>query len=451
MTNSEFRLPTYIGELCQHEPQHRIRCAVHGFIRFSDAERNLIDHPLFRRLRYIRQLALTELVYPGATHTRFEHSLGVMEMATRIFDRLASKKGAIMEETFREIPALQEDTMAKSRQICRLAGLLHDIGHCCFSHAAEPILQKGEGHESLTVSVIRGDSYLKHQIDNEFFEGCADLTASLIKNPDPQLQILSEIVSGHVDADRSDYLLRDSHHCGVEYGRFDFRRLIECLTVCRDEELGQLRMAISRDGVHSFESLILARYQMNTQVYYHRLRRIYDRYLEEYFRELGREDATKFDSADKVLALNDFTAMAGLMKAASDADSPGHHWASRIINRTHHRDVFTLDEREGHMALRACKKVETTIKQEFNEVEFLSDFPEKPVSIHKIAGPNDNDEDLVDFPLMEGEVRDSLGRRSQILEKLPPKFRIGYIFADVSDRDKKDEIKKRCREIYRSV
>ena len=89
---SQYRQPSFLGS--DHEPIHRIRCPVHGFIRFSKAEREIIDHRLFRRLRYIRQLALTELVYPGATHTRFEHSLGVMEMATRIFDRLAVENGA---------------------------------------------------------------------------------------------------------------------------------------------------------------------------------------------------------------------------------------------------------------------------------------------------------------------------------------------------------------------
>ncbi len=99
--DSTFRAPAYLGDA--HEPTCRVRCAVHGFIRFSEAERKVIDHRLFRRLRYIRQLALTELVYPGATHTRFEHSLGVMEMSTRIFDRLAAESGAQMEESFASV------------------------------------------------------------------------------------------------------------------------------------------------------------------------------------------------------------------------------------------------------------------------------------------------------------------------------------------------------------
>ena len=232
---SRFRQPQFLSG-SEHEPTHRLRCAVHGFIRYSSAERRIIDHRLFRRLRYIRQLALTELVYPGATHTRFEHSLGVMEMASRIFDRLAASAGAMMESVFSEIPELKKETMARARQVCRLAALLHDVGHCCFSHAAEKVLHKESGHEKLSIDLISKSDFLADEINRIFFDGCAKLVASLIGDSAPQIQILSEIVSGQIDADRTDYLLRDSHHCGVDYGRFDYRRLIECLTVWQDQE-----------------------------------------------------------------------------------------------------------------------------------------------------------------------------------------------------------------------
>lgn len=442
---SKFRHPIYLND--SHEPKHRIRCAVHGFIRYSDAERSLIDHSIFRRLRYIRQLALTELVYPGATHTRFEHSLGVMEMASRIFDRLASRRGDIMETVFSEIPELKEETMQKARQICRLAGLLHDLGHCCFSHAAEKVLHKNSSHESLTVHVLQEPELLGSQLDKDFFPGCAKLTASLIADPAPQLQLLSEIVAGQIDADRTDYLLRDSHHCGVDYGKFDFRRLIECMNVWHDDESGTMEMAINRDGVHNFESLILARYQMNTQVYYHRLRRIYDLYLEMYFSSL---DYSLFDTPEKVLKLNDIQATVDLMEAAEDTCHPGHVWAERIINRRHHRDVFALDERDGVFALRKTATVFAAVSQEFGEIEFLKDLPERPTSIHKIACPSDQDESKIDFPVIDRGKRTSLGERSQLIEKLPASFRIGYIFADVSRPSRRREVANRCLAIYQS-
>jgi HD superfamily phosphohydrolase len=441
--NSAYRQPEYLG--ASHEPVHRVRCAVHGFIRYSQSERRIIDHRIFRRLRFIRQLALTELVYPGATHTRFEHSLGVMEMATRIFDRLAAENGAQMEQTFAEVDVLREQAMSRARQVCRLAALLHDTGHCCFSHAAEPVIHEGSNHEALTVYLLETPELLGKLLDTEYFDGCAKLAASLIKPktaPAPQVQMLRDIVSGQVDADRSDYLLRDSHHCGVDYGRFDHRRLIECLTGWRDDDSGELVVGIKRDGIHSFESLILTRYQMNTQVYYHRLRRIYDIYLGRYFRSLGRAE---FDSAEKILAWNDIKALNRLIQDAADGDSPGHVWADRIVNRRHHRDVFSIDEGEGPKAVKTARKVLEAIRKEFDRIEFIEDLPDEPVSIHKIARDDDRDAKLIDFPLLERGRRTSLGERSQILKNLPTTFRIGFIFADIDDRGLRDQIAARCR------
>ena len=446
MTTSQFRQPEYLGP--SHEPKHRVRCPIHGFIRFSDTERQIIDNPLFRRLRFIRQLALTELVYPGATHTRFEHSLGVMETATRIFDRIAAEKGALLEALFKKIPVLTENTMAKARQICRLAALLHDIGHCCFSHAVETVMHKDSSHEKLSALLIRTDEFLKVQIDSSYFPECADLTANLIvrdpKSDRPQLRILRDIVSGQVDADRTDYLLRDAYHCGVDYGRFDYRRLIECLTVWHDDNSDELEIAIHRDGVQSFESLILARYQMNTQVYYHRLRRVYDRYLEEYFKTIPKEE---FDSPQKIVDWNDIRAMNHLMLSAADTNAVGHPWAKRIIERRHHRDVFALEHGDGFPVLQKVRKIHNQVQLEFPEVDFIADLPDKPISIHKLARDSDQDGEGIDFPMIDAGKKVSLGDRSHVLRTLSKSFRLGFIFADVEDREKRQEIAARCRNL----
>src|ERR1700719_4437285 len=150
--DSSFRQPKYLTH--NDEPRYRIRCPVHGFIRFSENERKIIDHWIFRRLRHIRQLALTDMVYPGATHTRFEHSLGVMELATQAFDHLAAKRGALLEDRLKKVAGFEQKPLAIVRQAVRMAGLLHDVGHVCFSHAAETVIHGGSGHEAFTFKLV---------------------------------------------------------------------------------------------------------------------------------------------------------------------------------------------------------------------------------------------------------------------------------------------------------
>src|SRR5260370_30160787 len=145
---SVFRETVYLTE--NYFPRYRIRCPIHGFILFSENERKIIDHSIFRRLRHIRQLALTEMVYPGATHTRFEHSLGVMELASRAFDQLAAKRGDLLEGNLKKVAELDKAPLAIARQVVRLAGLLHDVGHACFSHAAETVIHEESRHEAFT-------------------------------------------------------------------------------------------------------------------------------------------------------------------------------------------------------------------------------------------------------------------------------------------------------------
>jgi HD superfamily phosphohydrolase len=446
MNPSEFRQPEYLTEA--DHPSHRLRCPIHGFIRFSANERKVIDHPLVRRLRWIRQLALTELVYPGATHTRFEHSLGVMEVATRIFDALARSHGRLMEETFRTVEQLNDRPLPKSRQLVRLAALLHDVGHCCFSHAAEEVIHKDSDHESLTAHILTDAAFLGAELDRLFFAGCAELTAKIIKPGEKfpsQLQVLRDIVSGQVDADRTDYLLRDSHHCGVDYGRFDHRRMIECMTLRQNQEgSGRLEIAIHRDGIHTFEALILARFQMNTQVYYHRLRRIYDLYLKEYFRARG---PTVFDTPEKILRHNDVTMMTAILQDAENPDAPGHPWAERLRERRHHRLVYESDEDAGAMLRQNVNSAFTNIKADYPDIDFRLD--EATVSIHKLLLPTDMDsKGLLEFSVIDTDgTAEPLSRRSPILRQMPREFRVVRIFADLAPDQKqlRREIASKCK------
>lgn len=426
----QYRGPEHLaGEA--NEPTKRVRCPVHGFIRFSENERQIIDHRLFRRLRYIRQLALTELVYPGAAHTRFEHSLGVMDVATRAFDSLAAKHGGLMDEVFKQVPGYVYQTLARARQDLRLAALLHDVGHGPFSHAAEVVLHSG-GHEQLSLSVLREPSLLGSTIDGLWGEGTACRVAGIVEGGEalaPQLALLHDIVSGEMDADRTDYLLRDSLHCGVDYGRFDYRRMIECLEL--RQEAGALQIALHKNGIHTFEALILARYQMNAQVYYHRLRRIYDHYLIAYFRALG-EEAPRGDEA--ILAATDIGMLERIRQDAELAGGERRELARRIWHRDHHRCVYETPLSDNAAAVARATQVANTLKEHFGQTDFILD--QAKGKIHKLASPDGHDPAPgVELWVLDGQDRWLLAERSQVLRTLPRQFECSRVFAALRPED----------------
>jgi HD superfamily phosphohydrolase len=231
-----------------------IRCPIHGFVPMNEWERRIIDHPTFQRLRRIRQLAWTDLVYPGAMHTRFEHSLGVMHVATLLYDSIVNNSGQVLQEHFKYTKLGLE----RDRQKVRLAALLHDVGHSPFSHASEtlfperattptqpelfsapreqkPILRieplkvapqsKYFEHEDYSRALILGP--LRDAIDGDVFNKrnygitANDVAAILEGTPEAGPALFwRDLLTNQLDADRMDYLLRDSHHIGVSYGKY---------------------------------------------------------------------------------------------------------------------------------------------------------------------------------------------------------------------------------------
>ena len=239
-----------------------IRDPIHGFIHREPDEVSIMDTAVFQRLRRLRQLAFANLVYPGATHSRFSHSLGVFHVATRITAAL--------------------DVPETERRLVRFAALLHDIGHGPFSHVTEPILKKHSDpaklprelkeakiHELISWKIIRTDKELARYISDQQREQIVGLLNATWGH-----SYLQEIVSGPIDADKQDYLLRDSFFSGVKYGVYDQERLINTLMVRSDND--DQFLAISMDGIHALEQFVLARYYMTTQVYRHRIRLITD-------------------------------------------------------------------------------------------------------------------------------------------------------------------------------
>jgi HD superfamily phosphohydrolase len=389
------------------------------------------------------------MLYPGATHTRFEHSLGVMELATRAFDQLAASRGGLLEGHLKKVAGLDKKPLAVSRQLVRLAALLHDVGHACFSHAAEAVIHEGSEHDAFTVQLVEGKDFLGSLLDEVYFAGFSGMLGKVLRGGavmPPQLKVLKDLVSGEMDADRSDYLLRDSLHCGVEYGRFDHRRMVQCLDL-HEAEGGTLEIALQRDGIHTFEALILARYQMSTQVYLHRTRRIYDYYLCQYFTEKGR---CEFDTPQKILEQTDVRAMATILQDAEKGEGNHAKWAIRIRDRKHHRVVHETGEDANAMDLKHSGSLLEDLKQEFPEVEFVPDVARS--SIHKLLLPEDTESvGLIALPLIErGGDRSYLGQKSHILRRVPRTFQVARIFADVR-RDEEEQITSFALDRFRKL
>lgn len=446
-----FRQPEYLTE--DDHPMFRVRCPIHGFIHFSCNERKIIDHPLFHRLRYIRQLALTELVYPGASHTRFEHSLGVMEIATRLFDTLAARYGDRMEAKFQTVAGFETEPMAKARQYVRLAALLHDIGHASFSHAAEKVVNQGVGHETLTCYIIVQDELLGGLLNRLYGEETSTFVARIIRGEHelaPQLSLLHDLISGEMDADRTDYLIRDSLHCGVEYGHFDYKRMIESIAM-QENDLGGLDIALQNDGIHTFEALILARYQMNTQVYYHRLRQIYDEYLTRYHRALG-EDIP--DTPEKVIAQSDVTMLSRMIEDARTDREERSIWAKRIINRHHHRLIYDTGVNAKVMDIRRANEIFVELQRKYEGREFILTSPSPNPRIHKVITRDSlDDKGLVNLQLIgRDKTSRPIGYESLILSKIPNTFLCAMIFVDTGENEQplRDEITAKAAALSRA-
>jgi uncharacterized protein len=256
------------------EKTYEIRDPIHGLVTYNDLEREIINSVAFQRLRRVRQLAWTDYVYPGAMHTRFEHSIGVMHIASRVFDALFKdpRNIEIAEKQFQ----LNADELARRRQLVRLAALTHDLGHGPFSHAAEELFPFDEeiaggntrlNHEKYSASIIKGaiaDILKSHKSGNALaIDG--SIVASYIDGvpKDRGDTLLKDIISGTIDVDRMDYLLRDSYHCGVRYGQYDLERMINTIAICEDDEMeGEFSIGINKDGIHAAEGLVIARFMM---------------------------------------------------------------------------------------------------------------------------------------------------------------------------------------------
>ena len=320
---------------------------IHGTIEVTTQEIKLIDSRPFQRLRFIKQLGFSELAFPGASHSRYAHSLGAMQMATRMVDRLLP--GVPCE--------LNAAERARLRQAVRLAVLFHDLGHPPMSHVSERVMPTvdtlGLGpyldpedaparqatHEDYTLKLLLhselADLIGKHVGDlgvtplmlaslvsgRHLVAGADDFVCGGID----LLPLLSQIVSSEMDADRMDYLRRDAYYCGVSYGNFDHNWLCNNLATVRHGE--KLVLGLQHKAVWAFENFLLARYHMFLAVYYHHTPICFDHLLGRYY-ESGEYELPA--TAEGYLETDDVHLVAALRASKNP-------WASYVVRRRPYR------------------------------------------------------------------------------------------------------------------
>ena len=261
-----------------------LKDSVHSYIHINyEVVWNCLDSKEFQRLRRIRQLGGDFQVYPTAEHSRFSHSLGVYEIVRRMVT---------------EIKSLSVELSEYDKICVMLAGLLHDVGHGPFSHAFEHVTK--HSHEDYTAKIILGETEL-NQVLTEVSPRLPEDIVSIIEYNHPN-DILNQIISGQLDADRMDYLLRDSYFSATSYGQFDLERILRTMRVRKIDE-NKKALVVKYTGIHSVEDYIMARYQMYWQVYYHPVARSYEAVFIQLFNRLKDifKDNKEYFSDMKVL------------------------------------------------------------------------------------------------------------------------------------------------------
>ena len=349
-----------------------IRDSVYGDIRLNEIEVEVMDNPQFQRLRRIKQLGLISLIYPGANHTRFEHSIGTMHIASKLADKL--------------------DLNQKDKELVRISALLHDIGHGPFSHVSEGVLSFP--HEELTKYVIENTA-IRDIIEKKFD---IDKIIEIINGEGK----FGPIVSGELDADRMDYLLRDSHYTGVAYGIIDYERIISNLNLNK-------HLSLDIKGVQAAEGALVSRYFMYPSVYQHHTTRIVNSMFRRGLKKLidsgviNENDMYKYDDADII----------GIFR-----NSEGY--PKEIMERLDNRNLF--------------KRVKTIRLDNFKTPEKLYKIENKELrkAEEEIAMDYDINKDYVILNIAEYPRFDEMKTEVSVDGKLYPLTEISNIIAALS-------------------
>ncbi|MGV8128847.1 MAG: HD domain-containing protein [Methanolinea sp.] len=333
-----------------------IKDPVHGYVEVPSEMVPILDSMPMQRLRHVRQLGFSYLVYPGAHHTRFEHSLGTMHLA------------GVMA---RQLSLGDDET-----RLVTAAGLLHDIGHGPFSHAIEPlsIVCTGESHQDIEALLCRGEMHAileRMGVDQQEIQ-------SLIQGNHP----LSGIIHGELDVDRMDYLLRDAHYTGAPYGTVDAHRLI------RNTSIVEGKLVLEEAGINAAESLLIARTLMRPAVYFHHVSRIAEMMFQAAVLSHAGEEGKK--TLESLLRMDDSACLQSLLHSdnAAARDMSLRIYQRRLYKRALYvgRDQVNASRMTQFSSIARRSEIAATIAAEagLKATQVLLDIPPFPgdMSLH---------------------------------------------------------------------
>lgn len=428
------------GGAARKNPARRFRDPIHGFIDVYENEMSIIQDPVFQRLRRIKQLSFAHLVYHGAEHSRFGHVLGTMHLADRALRSIKANSenpdGEIIDDA--------------DIRTARMAALLHDVGHRPLSHTLDPVFE--ESHEDISKALVMGR--FAHMIEGTGPDRVdPKLVADLIqRRVDRQKPFLAELISGQLDVDKMDYLLRDSHHAGVKYGTFDLDMLVGSLV------LAGKKLTVSHKGIMAAEQMIIARYHMFRQVYHHKTKRSFENMATKVAAHMLKDGALEYPSVESVSENADgLTAMddAWLMKVLSSnkddkmAGIVDDLWARKPFEEVLNSDNLGVKRgsHEGGIGYFDAIKESVSADLESAGLEPQDIIMDRssilPYRLRPYSADSDTEPVLISYP--ESEQGVPIEQRSRLVKSIARDFVVHRMFVR---KPKADDLRKHLKKTH---